>query len=73
MTDLKAFQVEVASQEDGAHQIYFVAAETGEAAIEALTDHLGVLPEPSFKLQRRLSDAEIDIYQIGPGTIFQYL
>lgn len=73
MTDLKAFQVEVTSQEDGTHQIFFVAAETGEAAIEALTGHLGVLSKPVFKLQRRLSDSEIDLYQIGPETIFQYL
>lgn len=73
MTDLKAFQVEVASGSNGPHQIWFIAAVTGEAAVEALKGHLGVLPEPSFKLQRRLSDAEIDIYQIGPGAIFQYL
>lgn len=73
MTNLKAFQVEVTFQEDEAHQIFFVAAETGEAAITALTDHPGLLPQPGFKLQRRLSDSEIDLYQIGPGTIFQYL
>ena len=65
--------MEVTSQADGSHQIFFVAAETGEAAIEALTGHLGVLPQSILKLQRRLSDSEIDLYQIGPGTIFQYL
>ena len=73
MTDLKAFQVEATSKEDGAHQIFFVAAETGEAAIETLKGYLGVLPAPTVKLQRRLSDSEIDLYQIGPETVFQYL
>ncbi len=73
MTDLRAFQIEVTSPSDGSHRIFHVAAETGEAAIEALTGHLGLLPEPTFKLQRRLSDSEIDLYQIGPDTIFQFL
>ena len=71
MTELKAFQVEV-TQSDGSHRIFHVAAETGEDAIEALTGHSGLLPEPSFKLQRRLSDSEIDLYQIGPETIVQF-
>ena len=73
MSELKAFQVEVTSQDDGAHQIFFVAAETGEAAIEALTDHFGLLPSAALKLQHRLSDSEIDLYQIGPDTVFQFL
>jgi hypothetical protein len=73
MTDLKAFQVEVTSPADGAHQVFFIASETGEDAVEALTRHPALLPGPTFKLQRRLSDSEIDLYQIGPGTIFRYL
>ncbi|PTM41544.1 hypothetical protein [Bosea sp. 124] len=73
MTDLKAFQVEVTSETDDSHQIFFIAAETGDAAVAALRGHLGLSPGPVFKLQRRLSDTEIDLHQIGPGTIFQYL
>ncbi|PTM39536.1 hypothetical protein C8D03_1037 [Bosea sp. 124] len=73
MTDLKAFQLEVTYRTEGGHQIFFVAAETGDAAIAALRGHLSLLPESVFKLQRRLSDTEIDLHQIGPGTIFQYL
>ena len=72
MTELRAFQIEVTCPSNGSQQIFYVAAETGEAAIETLTGHSGVLPEPAFKLQRRLSDSEIDLYQIGPGTIVQF-
>lgn len=72
MTELKAFQVEVTSPSDGARQIFHVAADAGEAAIDALRGYAGLLPQPSFKLQRRLSDSELDLYQIGPDTIVRY-
>lgn len=71
--DLRAFQIEVTSEGDNARQVFFVEAETPEAAIAALTHHTALLPTPKLKLQRRLSDAEIDIYQLGPGSIVQYL
>ena len=73
MSDLKAFQVEVTSGEDGSHRVFFVAADAGETAIEILAGHLGTEPGPAFKLQRRLSDSEIDLHQIGPDTVVQYL
>jgi hypothetical protein len=73
MTELRAFQIEVTSRSDDSHQIFYVAAATAEAAIAALTGYSDLLPEPTFKLQRRLSDSEIDLYQIGPDTIFPFL
>lgn len=72
MTELRAFQIEVTSPSDGARQIFHVAAETGEAAIDALRGYGGLLQQPSFKLQRRLSDSELDLYQIGPDSIVQF-
>lgn len=72
MTELRAFQIEVTSPSDDARQIFHVAAETGEAAIDALRGYGGLLPQPSFKLQRRLSDSELDLYQIGPDSVVRY-
>lgn len=71
--DLKAFQIEVTSEGDSARQVFFVAAESGEAAVALLANQSALLPNFKLKLQRRLSDAEIDIHQLGPGMIVQWM
>lgn len=71
--DLTAFQIEVTSESDSARQVFFVEAQSGEAAVAILAKHSAVLPNPKLKLQRRLSDAEIDIHQLGPEMIVQWL
>jgi len=69
MSLIKAFQIEVTSSSQGGKQVFFVEAESDAAALAALSRHAGLLPSPSLKLQRRLSDSEIDLHQIGPGSI----
>lgn len=73
MSLIKAFQIEVTSTTQALKQVFFVEADSEEAAILALKAHSGLLPDPVFKLQRRLSDSELDLHQIGPGTISQWI
>lgn len=72
MSSIKAFQIEVSSSAQSGKQVFFVEAESDAAAMEALSQHPEVLPAASLKLQRRLSDAEIDMHQIGPGSIVRW-
>lgn len=72
MSALKAYQIEVTSPKSSDRQVFFVAADTEEEAMSALTDSSSLLPQPVLKLQRRLSDSEIDLHQIGPGSIVQW-
>jgi hypothetical protein len=73
MSLTKAFQIEVTSKTEAGHQVFFVEAESEEAAVLALAKQSALLPNPSLKMQRRLSDSEIDLYQIGPGSIVQWI
>lgn len=70
--NLMAFQVEVTSESGGRRQVFFVAGESGEDALARLAGHAGLLPAPKLKLQRRLSDAEVDMYNLGPDSVVQY-
>jgi hypothetical protein len=72
MSLVKAFQIEVTSATQGGRQVFFVEAESDEAALAALSRHAGLLPSPALKLQRRISDSEIDLHQIGPGSIVRW-
>jgi hypothetical protein len=72
MSAIKAFQIEVTSSTQGGKQIFFVEAESDEAALAALSQQAGLLPNPALKLQRRISDSEIDLHQIGPGSIVRW-
>ncbi len=73
MSLIKAFQIEVTSATQTLKQVFFVEADSEEAAVLALAAHSGLLPNPVLKLQRRLSDSELDLHQIGPGTILQWI
>lgn len=73
MSQFNAYQIEVTSPASAERQVFFVAAASPEEAVTALADHSALLPQPILKLQRRLSDSEIDMHQIGPATIKQWL
>jgi hypothetical protein len=69
MSDSKAFQIEVTSPSGSGRQVFFVE----DAALAALARHPALLPDPVLKLQRRLSDSELDLHQIGTGDIVQWV
>lgn len=71
--DTKAFQIEVTATDPIGRRIFFVEAESGEAAMLALAKHAAVQPKAVLKLMRRLSDSEIDLHQIGPAAIIQWI
>lgn len=73
MSQLSAYQIEVTSPTSTDRQVFFVAAASSEEALAALANSSALLPEPELKLQRRLSDSEIDMHQIGPGSIVQWV
>jgi hypothetical protein len=73
MSLFNAYQVEVTSPTSVDRQVFFVAAPSPQEAMAALAQHIALLPQPVLKLQRRLSDSEIDIHQIGPETITRWL
>lgn len=73
MSLYNAYQIEVTSPASASRQVFFVAAASAEDALAVLADSSTLLPQPVLKLQRRLSDSEIDIHQIGPDTIMQWL
>lgn len=73
MSLIKAYQIEVTSPTSTDRQVFFVAAASEEEAVTTLTPNSALLPQPVLKLQRRLSDSEIDMHQIGPETIKQWL
>lgn len=73
MSLIKAFQIEATSATTAARQVFFVEAASEDAAVAALASHPGLVPEPVLKLQRRLSDAEMDMHQIGEGSIVQWI
>lgn len=73
MSLIKAYQIEVKSSTQGGQQVFFVEAESEDAALQRLTKHKGLLPSPTLRLQRRLSDSEIDLHQIGPGSIVRWI
>jgi len=68
----KAFQIAVTSKNQSETQVFFVEAETGEAAVTALSRHPAILRDAELKVQRRLSDSELDMHQIGPNMIVQW-
>ena len=71
MSNSKAFQIEVTSP--NGRQVFFVEAESDEAALASLAQHPALLPHPVLKLQRRLSDSELDLHQVGSGEIVQWI
>lgn len=73
MSLFNAYQIEVTSTASADRQILFVAAASAEEAMDALADNSALLPQPVLNFQRRLSDSEIDMHQIGPNTIMQWL
>ena len=73
MSLFNAYQVEVTSPASADRQVFFVAAASQEEAMAALAGNSELLPQPVLNLQRRLSDSEIDMYQIGPATIQRWL
>lgn len=73
MSLFNAYQIEVTSTASADRQIFFVAAASAEEAMDALADNSALLPQPVLNFQRRLSDSEIDMHQIGPNTIMQWL
>jgi len=73
MSLIKAYQIEVTSSTSTDRQELFVAAASEEEAMTALAVSSILLPQPVLKLQRRLSDSEIDMHQIGPDTIKQWI
>ncbi len=73
MSLFNAYQIEVTSPVSAGRQVFFVAAISQEEAMAALADGSALLPQPVLNLQRRLSDSEIDMHQIGPDTIMQWL
>lgn len=73
MSLFNAYQVEVTSPASAERQIFFVAAASQEEAMAALAASSELLPHPVLNLQRRLSDSEIDMHQIGPETITRWL
>lgn len=73
MSQLNAYQIEVTSPASTDRQVFFVAAASEEEAMSTLADSSALLPQPKLKLERRLSDAEIDMHQIGPDTVMQWL
>jgi hypothetical protein len=73
MSLTKAFQVEVKSSTSSGRQVFFVEAESETAALQVVSQQPGLLPDPKLRLERRLSDTEIDMHQIGPGSVVQWL
>lgn len=73
MSSDKAFQIAVTSQTQAGTQVFFVEAETEEAAVALLSRHPAVLPGADIKVQRRLSDSELDMHQIGPGMVVRWI
>ncbi len=73
MSQFNAYQIEVTSPTSADRQEFFVAAASAEEAMSTLAGSSLLLPQPVLKLQRRLSDSEIDMHQIGPDTIMQWL
>lgn len=73
MSQFAAFQIEVTSPGSTDRQVFFVAAASSEEAMSTLAKSSALLPRPALKLQRRLSDSEIDQHQIGPDTVMQWL
>jgi hypothetical protein len=73
MSQFNAYQIEVTSPVSTDRQEFFVAAASAEEAMAKLANSSALLPNPALKLQRRLSDSEIDMHQIGPDTIQQWL
>lgn len=73
MSLIKAYQIEVKSSKSTGRQVFFVEAESEDAALKALAGNSTLLPDPELTLQRRLSDSEIDMHQIGPGTVVQWI
>lgn len=67
------YQIEVTSPASTVRQVFFVAAASEEEAMSTLAKSSALLPRPVLKLQRRLSDSEIDMHQIGPDTLMQWL
>lgn len=72
MSLIKAFQIEVKSSTQAGQQVFFVEADSEAIALQALSEQKGLLPNPVFRLQRRLSDSEIDLHQIGPNDIVRW-
>jgi hypothetical protein len=72
MSMIKAFQIEVRPAQ-GARQVFFIQADTEEGAVELLSRRKGVPRDATLKLQRRLSDSELDLHQIGPGSVVRWL
>lgn len=73
MSLIKAFQIEVKSSTQAGQQVFFVEAESEAAALQALAEHEGLPANSTLRLQRRLSDSEIDLHQIGPGSIVHWI
>ncbi len=73
MTEIKAYQIEVTSSASNKRQVFFVEATTEDEAMSVLARSGVLLPEPVLKLQRRLSDSEIDMHQIGRGSVVQWI
>lgn len=73
MSLVKAYQIEVTSPASADRQVFFVAAASEEEAMSKLADCSALLPQPILKLERRLSDSELDMHQIGPETVLQWL
>ncbi|RYF31566.1 MAG: hypothetical protein EOO23_02180 [Comamonadaceae bacterium] len=73
MSLFNAYQIEVTSPASPDRQVFFVAAASGEEAMATLAGNSALLPLPVLNLQRRLSDSEIDMHQIGPATIQRWL
>ncbi len=68
----KAFQIAVTSDQEAGTQVFFVEAPTEEAALARLSDHPGMPPDAELKVQRRLSDSELDLHQIGPDMVVRW-
>lgn len=73
MTATTAFQIEVTNSATPHRRVYFVGADTEQAALERLAEMKPMTADERMRIVRALNSAAIQEFKIGRGSIFQWI
>lgn len=71
MTATTVFPIEATNSATPRRRVYFVGADTEQAALEGLAEMRLMAPDDRMRIVRALNPAAIQEFKIGRGSIFQ--